>query len=45
MVIAARYLFGLSRVDAANALSIATGVVDEQLSGAVTRLRSRMSLA
>ena len=42
LVIAARYLFGLSRTDAANALSIASGVVDEQLTGAVSRLRSRM---
>ena len=42
LVIAARYLLGLSRTDAANALSIASGLVDEQLTGAVTRLRSRM---
>lgn len=45
LVIAARYLLGLSRLEAANALSIATGVVDEQLNDAVARLRTRMSLA
>ena len=45
LVIAARYLFGFSRGEAANALSIASGVVDEQLTGAVTRLRARMSVA
>lgn len=42
LVIAARYLLGLSRSDAASALSIASGLVDERLSGAVTRLRARM---
>jgi len=45
LVIAARYLFGLSRTDAANALSIASGLVDEQLTGAVSRLRARMALS
>lgn len=45
LVIAARYLFGLSRAEAANALSLASGVIDEQLTGAVTRLRARMSVA
>ncbi len=42
LVIAARYLLLLSRADAANALSIASGVVDERLSGAVSRLRGRL---
>jgi RNA polymerase sigma-70 factor (ECF subfamily) len=45
LVIAARYLFGLTRTEAADALSIASGVVDEQLAGAVTRLRARMNAA
>lgn len=43
LVIAARYLFGLSRRDAANALSIASGLVEGRLQGAVTRLRTRMA--
>jgi len=43
LVIAARYLFGLSRSDAASALSIASSLVDEQLSGAISRLRARMA--
>lgn len=45
LVIAVRYLFGLSRTEAANALSLASGLLDEQLSGALTRLRARMSAA
>jgi len=45
LVIAARYLFGLSRTDAASALSIASGLVDERLTEAVTRLRTRMAAA
>ena len=45
LVIAARYLFGLSRSEAANALSLSSALVDEQLTGAVTRLRARMSHA
>lgn len=45
LVIATRYLFGLSRGEAADALSLASGVVDERLTGAVTRLRARMVLA
>lgn len=45
LVIAGRYLFGLSRADAASALSIATGLVDEHLTGALKRLRDRMALA
>ena len=42
LTIAARYLFGLSKTDAAKALSIATGLVDEHLRTAVGRLRTRM---
>ena len=45
LVIAVRYLFGLSRSEAANALSVASGLVDEQLQGAVSRLRSRMAVS
>lgn len=44
LVIAARYLFGLSREQAADALSIAGGVVDERLEGATKRLRTRLSV-
>lgn len=43
LVIAARYLFGLSKTDAADALSMASGLVDENLQGAITRLRTRMA--
>ena len=42
LVIAARYLFGMSRPDAANALSIASGLVDEHLKTAVKHLRDRL---
>lgn len=42
LIIAARYLFGLTRSEAANALSIAAGVVDENLGSAMSRLRARM---
>jgi RNA polymerase sigma-70 factor (ECF subfamily) len=45
LVIATRYLLGLSRSEAANALSIASGLVDEHLSGAMSRLRERMGSA
>lgn len=45
LVIAARYLFGLSREEAANALSIASGLVDEHLEGATARLRSRLAVS
>ena len=45
LVIAVRYLFGLTRSEAANALSLASGLVDEQLHGALARLRSRMTVA
>ena len=44
LVIASRYLFGLDREDAANALSIASGLVDEHLEGAVGRLRTRLAV-
>lgn len=43
LVIAARYLLGLSQTEAASALSMASGLVEDQLQEAVTRLRSRMS--
>jgi len=42
LVIAARYLFGLSRDEAASALSIISKLVDEHLTGALDRLRSRL---
>ncbi len=44
LVIASRYLFGLSREEAANALSIGSGLVDEHLESAVGRLRSRLAV-
>lgn len=43
LTIAARYLFGLSREDAAKSLSIAVSLVDEHLQAAVKRLRLRMA--
>ena len=43
LVIASRYLFGLSRVDTANALSMAAGSVEEHLATAMKRLRTRMA--
>lgn len=42
LTIASRYLLGLSRIDAAKALSIASGLVEEQLGSALKRLRARM---
>jgi RNA polymerase sigma-70 factor (ECF subfamily) len=45
LVIATRYLLGLSRSEAAKALSLASGLVDEHLSGAMSRLRERMGSA
>jgi RNA polymerase sigma-70 factor (ECF subfamily) len=45
LVIAVRYLFGFTRSEAANALSLASGLVDQQLHGALARLRSRMTAA
>jgi DNA-directed RNA polymerase specialized sigma24 family protein len=45
LVIAARYLLGMSRKDAASALSIAAGLIDEHLSGALRRLRDRIGAA
>ncbi len=44
LVLAARYLFRLSRDEAANALSIAAGVVDDRLEDALKRLRSRLAV-
>ncbi|HKZ90996.1 MAG TPA: sigma-70 family RNA polymerase sigma factor [Candidatus Limnocylindrales bacterium] len=43
LTLATRYLFGLSRADASNALSIASGLVDEHLHTALRRLRTRMA--
>jgi RNA polymerase sigma-70 factor (ECF subfamily) len=45
LLIASRYLFGLSRSDAANALAIASGQVDSHLTDALKRLRDRMAAA
>lgn len=45
LVIATRYLLGLSRDDAAAALSISGSLVEERLQGALGRLRSRMAVA
>jgi RNA polymerase sigma-70 factor (ECF subfamily) len=45
LVIAARYLLGLSRDAAADALSLSSGLLDEQLRGALGRLRTRMVAA
>ena len=45
LVIAVRYLLGLSRADAADALSVGTGLVDEALRGAMVHLRSRLGPA
>lgn len=45
LVIAARYLFGLSRGDAADALSISSGLVEQRLQDALRRLRTRMVAA
>jgi len=45
LVIAARYLLGMSRADAASALSIASGLIDEHLTGALGRLRNRIASA
>jgi RNA polymerase sigma-70 factor (ECF subfamily) len=43
LTIASRYLFGLSKADAASALSISSGLVDEHLRTALRRLRTRMA--
>lgn len=45
LVIAARYLLGLNRSDAAAALSMSTELLDERLREALTRLRTRMVAA
>jgi RNA polymerase sigma-70 factor (ECF subfamily) len=41
LTLASRYLFGLSREDAADALSIPVGLVDERLQAALRNLRAR----
>jgi RNA polymerase sigma-70 factor (ECF subfamily) len=45
LVIASRYLFGLSRAESAAALSMSEVLVEEHLAEALGRLRSRMGLA
>ena len=45
LVIAARYLFGLSRDEAASALAIPSLQVDEHLAAALKQLRARMAVA
>ena len=45
LTIASRYLFGLSRVDAASALSISASLLDEHLRAALQNLRARMAAA
>jgi len=45
LTIALRYLLGLSRAEAANALSIASALADEHLQTALRRLRTRMTEA
>jgi RNA polymerase sigma-70 factor (ECF subfamily) len=45
LVLAARYLLGLDRADAASALSIASGLVEAQLHEALGHLRTRMAAA
>jgi RNA polymerase sigma-70 factor (ECF subfamily) len=42
LTIASRYLFGLSRDDAASALAISAGLLDERLLAALRNLRARM---
>ena len=43
LVLAARYLLGLTQRDAANALSLASGLVEGHLQAALRRLRARMA--
>ena len=43
LTLALRYLLGLSRTDAANALSIGSALADEHLQTALRRLRTRMA--
>lgn len=45
LVIASRYLFGLSRADSASALSIPEAMVQERLTAALRHLRARMGVA
>ena len=44
LVIAVRYLFGLTRSEAADALSLASGLVDEHLHGALARRQRQIKL-
>lgn len=44
LVLAARYLFGLDREQAANALSVPLGLLDQRLAGATKRLRTRLTV-
>jgi DNA-directed RNA polymerase specialized sigma24 family protein len=43
LTIASRYLFGLSRDEAASALAVPVGVLDERLRTALRNLRARMA--
>lgn len=43
LTLAARYLFGLSTSEAAAALSLGRGLVDERLTAALKRLRARLA--
>ena len=43
LVLTARYLLGLTQRDAADALSLASGLIEERLQGALRRLRARMT--
>ena len=45
LTIASRYLFGLSRADAASALAISASLLDAQLRTALAHLRARMTAA
>jgi RNA polymerase sigma-70 factor (ECF subfamily) len=45
LILALRYLLGLTRDEAADALAIGSGLAEEHLQSAVTRLRTRMAAA
>jgi DNA-directed RNA polymerase specialized sigma24 family protein len=45
LTIAYRYLLGMSRADAAEALAIGSALADEHLQSALTRLRGRVGEA
>lgn len=45
LTIASRYLFGLSRDDAASSLAVPVGVLDERLRSALRTLRARVAAA